>query len=485
MQQASLNAPRYAALETSELSAWEIAASSSPPWNELYGCTPAVEAVWGLAQACLEDLGGAWMQRDPSESETWQSLSGSDRRLLTQLDGVLGVGTDLIARLAEQQLELQAPDEWFAHVFVLANIDCPEAEALLLKGLGSWPEEDWAVAHACAEALAVSAHPQLARIATSLAPTSPGSGLVVPAPLAVAYHALALRNELPEENALAVLTVPSHPLGLVAAATALRHRLSQVRSSQPAQVERALHYLQHQPQEAVVRAGLLTGGVARDDGSFRLAVELCESEGPGYASSALAAVLHGAERTTEWLQSLWAAEPSAELAEVMARQGDPALVPFLIAQLEAEVEPEACAAALGALTGARPLEERLVNVYEQEERAFTGDPDARVSVTELTLKPDQWHDYWAGAEATLTQHARVRFGQPYGAAVLATQLQSGSGGFETREYTYLELQTLAAGQAPWIWVGDLYWRQAACFESLKQWVQTQGVQLAANRWTRT
>lgn len=465
MQVVSLAEPRFAALETTEGWAWERAASVKPPWSELYAATSPQDAVWELAQACLEDLGAAWCQRNPSAvDESWRALYSYDARVLQQLDGVLAAGHGLFDRLQERMDELDTPSDWFAQVFVLSNIREQRAEAQLRQTLTQLAGADASVRQACVEALAASAHPELHRLVKLEA--------TVPEAYAVVLHARALRCEVTEQQVLECLQTHEHPAVLSAAAFALqRWAPGSLQSSQ------ALSDLLQHEDEEVLGYALTSAGIARVGAGYHRALQLCESFGPGYAKAARAAVLHAWHSTGDRLTALWNQNPSAELAEAMGRHGDPALIPFFIEQLRAGNQPEGCAAALATLTGARLLEERLVPVYEAEERAFADDPDARVAMSEPTLDPEPWCDYWETYRHSLQTISRVRFGRPYDAAMLAAQMEGGTGDFAQRGDTQLELQALSRGQAPFVWVADLFARQRRSMRQLRAWVAANGAHL--------
>lgn len=464
MQLASLGEPHVAHLETTDLGGWESPQAGSSSWSELYAATTPQAAVRELAQACFEDLGVGWFQRDPSEDgETWRSLQRSDVRVLCQLDGVLSAGAPLLEQLEANLDDLQVPQDWFAQTLVLAHIQGSRAAQLLRETLNRLQDAEADARLACTEALAASAQPDL----SALAPL----GECLPAARAALFGARVLRQELTEAEALAHVSA-EHP-GLLAAVAAA---LSRWAAESPRSHQALLELLQLEDEE-VLTAALASGAVARIPAAYERALGVIRVQGPAHAGAALAAVLHSRQATTQWLVDCWQQRPGPELAEAMGRHGDPELVPFLIAQLEAEQHPETCAAALTLLTGAQLYAERLQPVYEQADAPFVDDPDARVAVVAPVVDPAAWREYWSAHASHLCTVSRVRFGRPYVGSVLLAQLDAGTGSFHSRAYTQLELQALARGRAPFVWVRDWFARQARAMRQLQAWVTNSGAHL--------
>ncbi|WP_343607773.1 hypothetical protein [Roseateles sp.] len=383
--------------------AWPSGGEAPPPFEA--GGTAAFRRR--AAEECLDLVAVLRAYRAPQPDEHWRTPIDSERRLLAQVNAIIGLGAEALDQVAALAIDPDLPDPGrvFAALLVLGCVAgdrwWPAMQRIFEAAVGRHPEEG---AHAV-EALSLSPRSDLPEL------LSPWLGHESPALRAAAARVLAFRWELPE-RAWETAMRDAAPAVVAAALGAPAHQFD------PGRCEPLLLTAAHSPAEPVARAALRLGAALRLPALHGQATRMATRD-PGWADALTAMAMHGHPGDAVLLRAMLRNADRWQAARAASVLGLPALIPDLLAlhddPLRNDEERQLAAQALATIAGPAP----------------DGDSAG-------------WWRRIAQAPADL----RVRGGRPLGAGVLLARLRGPGWSRAVRQDQYLELVAASRGQAP-------------------------------------
>ncbi|MGN7873519.1 hypothetical protein ACTJKJ_08140 [Roseateles sp. 22389] len=359
------------------------------------------------AEECLDLVAVLRAYRVPQPDEHWRTPIDSERRLLAQVNAIIGLGAEALDQVADLAIDPDLPDPGrvFAALLVLGCVAgdrwWPAMQRIFETAVSRHPEEG---AHAV-EALSLSPRTDLPEL------LSPWLGHESPALRAAAARVLAFRWELPE-RAWETAMRDAAPAVVAAALGAPAHQFD------PGRCEPLLLAAAHSPAEPVARAALRLGAALRLPALHGQATRMATRD-PGWADALTAMAMHGHPGDAVLLRAMLRNADRWQAARAAGVLGLPALIPELLAlhddPLRNDEERQLAAQALATIAGPAP----------------DGDSAG-------------WWRRIAQAPADL----RVRGGRPLGAGVLLARLRGPGWSRAGRQDQYLELVAASRGQAP-------------------------------------
>ena len=359
------------------------------------------------AEECLDLVAVLRAYRVPQPDEHWRTPIDSERRLLAQVNAIIGLGAEALDQVAALAIDPDLPDPGrvFAALLVLGCVAgdrwWPAMHRIFETAVSRHPEEG---AHAV-EALSLSPRTDLPEL------LSPLLGHESPALRAAAARVLAFRWELPE-RAWETAMRDAAPAVVAAALGAPAHQFD------PGRCEPLLLAAAHSPAEPVARAALRLGAALRLPALHGQATRMATRD-PGWADALTAMAMHGHPGDAVLLRAMLRNADRWQAARAAGVLGLPALIPDLLAlhddPLRNDEERQLAAQALATIAGPAP----------------DGDSAG-------------WWRRIAQAPADL----RVRGGRPLGAGVLLARLRGPGWSRAGRQDQYLELVAASRGQAP-------------------------------------
>lgn len=383
---------------------------------------------------CLGTLGTLRTAREPLAGETWLTPLASERRLLAQVDAIVGLGPTALAQAVDLALDPDVPDpaRVFASLFVLGCVDGPgwlkPLQTLFVGAATRHPEE----MSAAIEALSLSPHAHLDRAMTPLLVHAEARVR------AAAVRVLSFRGTLAADDWQAALADPS-PGVVAAAAWAPMPRLPAGRA------EAALGPLLHSPQEPIALPVLRAGLGHRLRVAYRRAAEIADDR-PGWADALNVLAMFGVASDTERIAAAIASPAPLPGLRAAGTLGHIALVPDLVAALE---RPD--------LAPADAVEARM-SLWKIAGIALADGQDAAAART-----------LWERRAPHFSPHLRYRGGRPLNPAVLVALLRHGPVQRLARQDLYLELGAATASAAPRFNAYDFVAVQAAALDRLDAW----------------
>lgn len=383
--------------------AWPSGGEAPPPFEA--GGTAAFRRR--AAEECLDLVAVLRAYRVPQPDEHWRTPIDSERRLLAQINAIIGLGAEALDQVADLAIDPDLPDPGrvFAALLVLGCVAgdrwWPAMQRIFEAAVSRHPEEG---AHAV-EALSLSPRTDLPEL------LSPWLGHESPALRAAAARVLAFRWELPE-RAWETAMRDAAPAVVAAALGAPAHQFD------PGRCEPLLLAAAHSPVESVARAALRLGAALRLPALHGQATRMATRD-PGWADALTAMAMHGHPGDAVLLRAMLRNADRWQAARAAGVLGLPALIPDLLAlhddPLRNDEERQLAAQALATIAGPAP----------------DGDSAG-------------WWRRIAQAPADL----RVRGGRPLGAGVLLARLRGSGWSRAGRQDQYLELVAASRGQAP-------------------------------------
>lgn len=383
---------------------------------------------------CLGTLGTLRTAREPLPGETWLTPLASERRLLAQVDAVVGLGPAALAQVVDLGLDPDVPDpaRVFASLFVLGCVAGPgwlkPLQTLFVAATTRHPEE----MSAAIEALSLCPHADLSR---ALEPLLAHEEARV---RAAALRVMSFKGTLGESAWRAALADTS-PGVVAAAAWAPMPRL-------PGGVaEAALGPLLHAPQEQLAVPVLRAGVAQRLRPAYRRVGELAEDR-PGWADALNLLAMFGFASDAERIASAIASPAPGPGLRAAGTLGHTALVPDLISALER-----------ADLAAADAADARM-SLWKIAGIALTDAQDAATA-----------RELWDRRAHHFTPHLRYRGGRPFSAAVLVDLLRDGPVQRLARQEVYLELCAATASAVPRFSAYDFVAVQADALARLDAW----------------
>ncbi|ARN20668.1 hypothetical protein [Piscinibacter gummiphilus] len=392
---------------------------------------------------CLGTLGTLRSAREPLAGETWQTPLASERRLLAQVDAIVGLGPTALAQAVDLALDPDVPDpaRVFASLFVLGSVDGPgwlkPLQTLFVTATTRHPEE----MSAAIEALSLGPNADLHRAMTPLLTHAEARVR------AAAVRVLSFRGALAAGDWQAALADPS-PGVAAAAAWAPMPRLPL------GQAEAALAPLLHSPHEPIAIPVLRAGLGHRLRIAYRRAAELAEDR-PGWADALNLLAMFGFASDAERIAAALVSPAPLPALRAAGTLGHIALVPDLIAALERP-----------GLAPADAAEARM-SLWKIAGIALADGQGASVART-----------LWERRAAHFSPHLRYRGGRPLNPAVLVALLRSGPVQRLARQEVYLELGAATASAAPRFSAYDFVAVQAGSLDRLEAWCASPDGQAA-------
>ncbi|MDH0868126.1 hypothetical protein [Mitsuaria sp. GD03876] len=360
------------------------------------------------AEECLDLAAVLRAYRAPQPEEHWRTPQDAERRLLAQLNAIVGLGADALDRIADLAIDPDLPDP--GRVFA----------ALLV--LGCVAGDRWTDAMRRVFTTAVGRHPEEGAAAIEAMSLSPRADLAewmapllrheTPALRAAAARVLAYRWEL-SEDAWAAAMRDADAQVVEAALGAPAHQFD------PARCEPLLLAAARSPAEPVARAALRWGAALRLPALHGEAARIASGDA-GWAGAPLALAMHGHPGDALVLRAMLRHAGRWHAVRAAGTLGLPGLIPDLLAlhddPLRSDEERRLAAQALTAISG----------------RAPTGTEAA----------------WWRRVAAEAPADRRLRGGRPLNATVLLDQLRGPGWWRAGRQDQYLELVAASRGAVP-------------------------------------
>jgi hypothetical protein len=437
MTRAMLDVPLCLDVDAFFVGAPAPAASASPGWRAAWGDWPTDGGTGALrqraAEECLDTAAVLRTYREPLAVETWLIPADSERRLLAQVNAIIGLGPHALGRVVALALDADLPDPGrvFASLFVLG---CVAGD----RWLG--PMGDIFTA-------AVARNPQEAAAAVEAASLAPQAGIeeimrpllahADPALRASAVRVLSFRESLGVPAWLQALRDADPRIVLAALRVPLR-------GYDADECDAALVPVLESGSEAVVRAALLAGAGLRLRATRERALAIAQHD-PAWADAAQAVALHGSLFDAPRLRAMLQGPHRAHAVLAVGTLGAAVLVPDLLALLTDPALPPPEAA----------LVQRVI-------ATITGGPadDAKVLRRE-----------WAERAEYYDPACRYRHGCVLEPARLVEWLQAPEGGLRPqRQQLYVELCGQTAGRVPRFSAYDFVGVQSASLQRIARWV---------------
>ncbi|WP_431286625.1 hypothetical protein [Roseateles chitinivorans] len=360
------------------------------------------------AEECLDLVAVLRAYRAPQPEEDWRTPIGSERRLLAQVNAIVGLGHEALEQIAALAIDPDLPDPGrvFAALLVLGCVagDRPlsEIRRIFETAVTRHPEEG---AHAV-EALSLAPRSDLSEVLTPLLNHEAA------ALRAAAVRVLAFRWELPEAAWDAAMRDPNPSVVGAALGAPAQH-------FDPGRCEPLLMAAAQSSAEPVARAALRLGAALRLPALHGEATRMATRDGR-WADALLAMAMHGHPGDADLLRAMLRSAGRWQAARAAGVLGLPSLVPDLLAlhddPLRNDEERQLAAQALATIAGPAP---------------DGGDTAA------------WWHRV-----AQAPGDVRVRGGRPLSAGVLLAQLEGPGWWRAGRHDLYLELVAASRGRAP-------------------------------------
>ncbi len=380
-----------------------LTARSSPGWRRAWLDQPMSGVSGGMAAfrssvvaQCLDTVAVLRAYREPQVGEHWQTPAASERRLLAQVNVMLGLGHAALAQVAAAAIDPDLPDPGrvFASVFVLGCARDP-----------AWLKRTFAIVRA-----AVLRHPQESAAAVEAMCLAPhagieealASGLTDPDPAwrAVCVRVLGYRGALTQSEWGRAMSEDA-PAVVAAALNAPVHGF------EPSFCEPLLLEAAHACHEPLVRGALRAGVSLRLSSLHGQAMRL-GSGNPRWADALYTAALFGRLQDAELLLAMMAGgEDRWTAVRAAGPLGATALVPALLELLD---------------SADRTAEESAL--LQQALHRITG-LTASGPAGESTLPP-AWslRQQWERCQSRFLADRRYREGGPLNAAGLIERLQA-------------------------------------------------------------
>lgn len=271
---------------------------------------------------CLDTVSVLRVYRKPLAGETWWTPLKSERRLLTQVDALIGLGARALDKVHALAFDPDVPDpnRLFAAAFALG---CASGQrwrksviSLLLRVAERTPPERMAVT----EALCLSPNREL------IEDLRPLTDHVSHAVRATAVRALGYHGVLGEEAWHRALEDPEIAVA-EAAATAFLHTYDKEAC------KRALQLIMETSDEKLMRVVLKAGLTLRSNAAYHCAVNLSQSA-PAWADCLRCVAMFGHKSDVARIQSLLETQDSAVALEAAGYLGYIDLIPALFAFIE-------------------------------------------------------------------------------------------------------------------------------------------------------
>jgi hypothetical protein len=271
---------------------------------------------------CLDTVSVLRVYRKPLAGETWWTPLKSERRLLAQVDALIGLGARALDKVDALAFDPDVPDpnRLFAAAFALSCASGPRwrkvVMSLLLRVAGRTQAEGMAVT----EALCLSPNRELIE---ELRPLTDHANHAV---RAAAVRALGYHGVLAEEAWHRALADPEIAV-VEAAVTAFLHTYDKEAC------KRALQPLMETGDEKLMRVVLKAGLTLRSSAAYHCAVKLSE-RAPAWADCLRCVAMFGRKSDVARIQSLLETQDSAVALDAAGHLGYVDLIPALYGFIE-------------------------------------------------------------------------------------------------------------------------------------------------------
>lgn len=405
-----------------------------PPMEAVFAAEGTAAFRVRAARECLDTVCGLRAYRQPLAGETWQTPERSERRLLAQVNGIIGMGPAALGDVIERSLDpdIPDPDRVFASVFVLCCVLDRHWLGHAVRILVETSRRSTAETSAATEALGLGPNPAICEFVLPLL-DSPDACL-----RAAAIRVLSFRDGLPEDAWRRAMQDDDASV-LIAACLSPLDRYDARACSE------LLRPMLYRPDEQLVAAALRSGVSMRWAPARQRAIEIIDGE-TAFADAALYLVLFGNPSDAERVAGLLNGAASRPAIRAAGYFGDPRLVPRLIDLTDAPGQGEAVAAeaamAVWRITG-----------IPMQTPADVGAIDA----------------HWRRLAPMLDLSARHRIGRLFGPDVLLDLLLEGPPTRPERSIAYLELVSVGGRGVPRFSCHDFVGVQAGALRRIGEW----------------
>ena len=386
------------------------------------------------AVECLDTAGVLRSYRKPQRGETWLTPLKSERRLLAQVDAIIGLGERAIARVEALAFDPDIPDpsRLFAAAFTLGCIDNERWTNSAVSMLIRAAHRTRAELDAVTEALCLSPN---RKIAVVLEPLLSHELLNV---RAAAIHIMGYRGTLPEDAWHAAIRSGETSL-TISALKAMTHnyRTDACRS--------ALLPLYGDDSERILRLAMLAGLRLRSRAAYECAAGIADVD-PSRADSLRIVALFGVWADIARVRSVIAGDMALPGMVAAGILGYVDLVPDLFAVIENGEEGSklslAAADALRMVIG-----------------TSCGEPETLAGAKQ----------FWAAHAGAFDKGSRYRLGKFLSTNLILEQLGEGSWSRKDRQQLYGELMAVTHCRIPPFSPYDFIGAQRLALQTIEQW----------------
>jgi hypothetical protein len=383
---------------------------------------------------CLDTASVLRTYRKPLRGETWLTPLKSERRLLAQVDAIIGLGERAITQIEALAFDPDVPDpnRLFAAAFTLGCVDSARWMSSVISMLIRAAERTPAELDAVTEALCLSPSRQ---IGTLLEPLLAHE---LPAVRAVAVHVLGYRGILPEEAWQSAIASGDTAV-MASALKAMPHkfRADACRS--------ALLPLYGHDNERILRLALNAGLRLRSRAAYECAIGIANTD-PSRADSLRVAVLFGCWAEVARVRSVMAGGEALVGVKSAGILGYVDLIPDLFAIIETAPEASDLASRAGEAVWA------ITGLHCRD-------------LPELAVAKQSWTDHAHRYESGV----RYRLGQFLSTNLLQEQLNVGSWSRKDRQQMYNELMAATHCAIPAFSAFDFIGAQRLALQAIDRW----------------